>query len=71
MGRNPAKNAAWAAKVNEPGEALIVGDHPYDDVFGGQRAGLLTCSVGGGYLEGWPEPDFRIARFADLPGVLG
>jgi putative hydrolase of the HAD superfamily len=60
---------AWADVG--PEEALIVGDHPYDDIFGGQRAGLLTCAVGDRYDDSWPRPDFRIARFADLPGVLG
>jgi putative hydrolase of the HAD superfamily len=60
---------AWA-RVS-PAEALIVGDHPYDDIFGGQRAGLLTCAVGDRYDDSWPRPDFRISRFADLPRALG
>lgn len=60
---------AWAGVA--PGDALIVGDHPYEDILGGQRAGLLTCAVGPFYDADWPEPDFRVDRVADLPGVLG
>lgn len=58
----------WAEVV--AGEALIVGDHPYEDIRGGQRAGLWTCAVGTGYQERWPRPEFRIDRVLDLPGVL-
>ena len=58
----------WAGVA--AGEALIVGNHPYEDIRGGQRAGLWTCAVGAGYQERWPQPDFRIDRILDLPGVL-
>ncbi len=54
-----------------PGDALFVGDHPYEDILGGQRAGLLTCAVGTRYFDYWPEPDWKIDRVVDLPGVLG
>ncbi len=64
-----ARVLAWAEV--KPAEVLLVGDHPYDDIFGGQRAGLLTCAVGERYDDSWPQPDYRIARFVDLPGVLG
>ena len=64
-----ARVVDWAGV--EPAEALIVGDHPYDDIFGGQRVGLRTCAVGERYDDSWPRPDHRIARFVDLPGVLG
>jgi putative hydrolase of the HAD superfamily len=58
----------WAGV--EAGEALIVGDHPYDDIQGGQRAGLRTCAVGPAYAEDWPRPDLRIDHISELPGVL-
>jgi putative hydrolase of the HAD superfamily len=58
----------WAGVAAD--EALIVGDHPYDDIRGGQRAGLWTCAVGARYAEGWPRPDFQIDHVLDLPGVL-
>jgi putative hydrolase of the HAD superfamily len=60
----------WAGVA--PEDALIVGDHPHDDIFGGQRAGLMTCAVGGRYGPTWrPQPDLRIGRVVELPGVLG
>lgn len=58
----------WAGVA--AGEALIVGNHPYEDIRGGQRAGLWTCAVGDGYVESWPRPEFRIDRLLDLPEVL-
>lgn len=54
-----------------PEDALFVGDHPYEDILGAQRAGLLTCAVGTRYFDYWPEPDWKIDRVVDLPGVLG
>ncbi len=51
-------------------EALIVGDHPYEDIHGGQKAGLWTCAVGTRDLSPWAQPDFKIDRVLDLPGVL-
>jgi putative hydrolase of the HAD superfamily len=59
----------WAGVA--AGDALIVGDHPYDDIHGGQRAGLRTCAVGARYAASWPQPDFTIGHVLDLPGVLG
>lgn len=58
----------WAGVAAD--QALIVGDHPYDDIHGGQRAGLWTCAVGPRYAEDWPRPDFKIGHVLDLPGVL-
>lgn len=61
---------AWADVA--PGEALIVGDSPREDILGGRRANLRTCVVGGPPQDHWPaRPDHWIARFTDLPGVLG
>ena len=60
---------AWAEVA--PAEAMIVGDSPLEDIQGAQQAGLLTCAVGERYDESWPRPDYRIARFLDLPEVLG
>jgi putative hydrolase of the HAD superfamily len=59
---------AWAGVAAD--EALIVGDHPYDDIRGGQQAGLRTCAVGARYARDWPRPDFKIDHVLDLPGVL-
>jgi putative hydrolase of the HAD superfamily len=59
----------WAGVA--PEDALIVGDHPFEDILGGQRAGLMTCAVGGRYDGAWPQPDLRIGRVVELPGVLG
>jgi putative hydrolase of the HAD superfamily len=59
----------WAGVAAD--DALIVGDHPFNDIHGGQRAGLWTCAVGARYAESWPQPDFKIGRVLDLPGVLG
>jgi putative hydrolase of the HAD superfamily len=59
----------WAGAA--PDQALMVGDHPRDDIDGGRRAGLRTCAVGTRYdLDSWPRPDLRIGRVLDLPGVL-
>ncbi len=58
----------WAGVAAD--EALIVGNHPHEDIQGGQRAGLRTCAVGADYHESWPRPEFRIDRVLDLPGVL-
>lgn len=60
----------WAGVAAD--EALIVGDHPDDDIQGGQRAGLRTCSVGTRYLKWtvYSQCDFHIDHVLDLPGVL-
>jgi putative hydrolase of the HAD superfamily len=59
----------WAGVAAD--EALIVGDHPYDDIHGGQRAGPWTCAAGARYAECWPQSGFTIDHGLDLPGVLG
>jgi putative hydrolase of the HAD superfamily len=56
----------WAGV--EPREALMVGDDPYDDIYGAAQFGMRTCHVGGGAVL--PEPDHQIARVTDLPGIL-
>ena len=57
-------------------ETLYLGNDPYRDMLGAQRVGMRTVLFRGGRFEpappgvALPPPDFRLARFADLPTVL-
>lgn len=65
--------AALEALSCAPSQALMVGDTPAD-ILAGKAAGTKTCAVTYGYgkrqeLEGC-QPDFLIARFSDLLGIV-
>jgi putative hydrolase of the HAD superfamily len=71
-----AFNAALGAVgVDDPSEAVFVGDRLHDEIFGAKSAGLRAVWVrndrnpGAGDGPG-AEPDGVIDRLADLPGVL-
>jgi FMN phosphatase YigB (HAD superfamily) len=57
-----------------PGEILFVGDGPYYDVAGPNRAGMGTVWVRekkGEFPADVPAPDFTIANLTELPVLLG
>jgi putative hydrolase of the HAD superfamily len=51
------------------GEAAFIGDNPVMDVAGAQAAGIYAVQIGGAEEDGI-DPDARITRLSDLPGVL-
>jgi putative hydrolase of the HAD superfamily len=68
-----AFRAAMAAiGVTDPASCVFVGDRPFDDIFGAQRAGMRTVFIPHSGLpphEG-AVPDAVIARLAELPALL-
>ena len=68
-----AFRAAMAAiGVTRPGECVYVGDRPFDDVHGAQRAGLRTVLIPNSDVPAFDgaRPDAVIERLADLIGVI-
>lgn len=63
--------ALTALGVGDPAAAVFVGDRPYDDVWGAQRAGLRGVLVANDHAPAWPvEPDAVIASLSELPDVV-
>ena len=55
----------------DPATAVFVGDRPYDDVWGAQRAGLRGVLVANDHAPGWDvTPDAVIRRLEELPALL-
>ena len=61
----------------EPGQAVMVGDRPDNDIAPAKRLGMATIRVRQGPAAGLPalsgdhEADLTVDRLADVPGVLG
>lgn len=53
----------------EPGEALMVGDQPEDDVEGARSIGMTALLLDRD--DRFPQRDDRIRSLAELPGALG
>lgn len=50
-----------------PGDAVMVGDRPFDDISGGRSVGMRTVLLPNEHVPQAPvEPDATIARLADL-----
>ncbi len=65
------EEALAALGVGDPGAAVFVGDRPYDDVWGAQRAGLRGVLVANHHAPAWSvTPDAVIASLSELPAVL-
>jgi putative hydrolase of the HAD superfamily len=63
--------ALAALGVSEPAAAAFVGDRPYDDIWGAQRAGLRTVWVANDHAPAWEvTPDATITTLDQLPEVL-
>ena len=61
-----------ALGVADPSRAIFVGDRPWDDIFGAQRAGLRTALRTNPLVPGYDvEPDVEIARLRELLTHLG
>jgi putative hydrolase of the HAD superfamily len=61
-----------AVGVQDPARCVFVGDRPYDDVYGAQRAGMRAVLVPHSDVPGYPaaEPDAVITRLADLAPLI-
>ena len=60
-----------ALGVSDPGAAAFVGDRPYDDIWGAQRAGMRTVLVANDHAPPWDvAPDAVITTVADLPAAI-
>ena len=63
--------ALAAVGVSDASRALFVGDRPWDDVFGAQRAGLRTALRTNPLVPAYDvEPDVEITRLSELLGHL-
>jgi putative hydrolase of the HAD superfamily len=64
--------AMTAVGVDDPAACVFVGDRPFDDIFGAQRAGLRTVLIPHSNFppHDGAAPDAVITRLADLPAVL-
>jgi len=57
--------------VDDPADAVFVGDRPYDDIHGARRAGLRTVLRAGGDVPPYDvEPDEVILGLSELVGVI-
>jgi len=68
-----AFRAAMAAVgVSDPGGCVFVGDRPYDDVHGAQRAGMRAVLMPNSGVPAFPDsvPDAVVSRLADLRPLL-
>jgi putative hydrolase of the HAD superfamily len=60
-----------ALRIDDPGRAVFVGDRPYDDIHGAQRAGLKTVLRPNEMVPSHDvEPDAVIATLPDLIAVV-
>ncbi len=65
------EHALEALGVDDPRTAVFVGDRPYDDVWGAQRAGLRGVLVANDHAPAWDvTPDATITSLSELPDVL-
>jgi putative hydrolase of the HAD superfamily len=64
--------AMAAVGVDDPGSCVFVGDRPWDDIYGAQRAGMRAVLVPNSNVPSFPDvqPDAIIRRLSELPGVL-
>ena len=68
-----AFRAAMAAVgVTDPASCVFVGDRPYDDVHGAQRAGMRAVLIPHSAVPAYDSavPDAVITRLAELPAHL-
>ena len=68
-----AFRAAMAAVgVGDPAECVFVGDRPYDDVYGAQRAGMRAVLIPHSEVPAFSdaEPDAIITRLSELPPLI-
>ena len=64
--------ALAAVGVSEPSRAVYVGDRPFDDIFGAQRAGLRTALRSNPLVPGYDVvPDIEISGLPELLTHLG
>ena len=60
-----------ALRVDGPARAVFVGDRPFDDIFGAQRAGMRAVLVPNPLVPAHDvQPDATIERLLHLPGVI-
>ncbi|HSH23238.1 MAG TPA: HAD family hydrolase [Acidimicrobiales bacterium] len=65
------EQALATLEVTNPVAAVFVGDRPYDDVWGAQRAGMRGVLVANDHAPAWEvEPDAVITSLEELPGVV-
>ena len=59
--------------IEEPADALMVGDHPAVDIDGAKRVGMRAAWVhrGGEYPEGLERPDYVIDGVAEVNDLIG
>jgi putative hydrolase of the HAD superfamily len=64
--------AMTAVGVTDPASCVFVGDRPYDDVHGAQRAGMRAVLIPHSAVPAYDSavPDAVITRLADLPTHL-
>src|SRR5215472_7798707 len=64
--------AMAAVGVTDPARCVFVGDRPYDDVYGAQRAGMRAVLVPHSDVPPYAaaEPDAIVHRIADLRPLL-
>ena len=64
-------SALRAVGIEDPGSAAFVGDRPWDDIFGAQRAGLRTVLRPNELVPAHEvEPDATIESLTELPEIL-
>ena len=60
-----------ALEVEDPARAVFVGDRPFDDIFGAQRAGMRAVLVPNPLVPAYAvQPDATIERLLHLPIVI-
>jgi HAD superfamily hydrolase (TIGR01509 family) len=65
------EEAMAAVGVTDAARAVFVGDRPYDDIFGAQRAGMRTVLRPNPYVPPYDVvPDAEIVGLSDLVGVI-
>ena len=61
------RSALEAVGVSNPGNAVFVGDRPWDDIFGARRAGLRTALRTNPLVPAYAvRPDVEIERLSEL-----
>ena len=65
------RRALDALGVRDPARAVFVGDRPFDDIFGAQRAGMRAVLVPNALVPAYDvQPDATIERLLHLPSVI-
>jgi putative hydrolase of the HAD superfamily len=64
--------AMTAVGVTDPASCVFVGDRPYDDIHGAQRAGMRTVLVPHSTVPSYPEavPDAVISQLSELRPLI-